>query len=435
MNVSTSARPSSGRASTDDDVFFVVDGTYDVLISHFGLEPDYIRTLHAGDSFGELGVLYDVPRTATVRCTVGRRTFCGFPARHFSTRSKPGPDRRHNGRVDEAALRQLIDDVRAGTRRRPTPRSNDFAGCRSSRSATRWSTTTASLRQGMPEAVYGRGKSAEQCVAIVGELLANGSGPVLLTRADDAQTQGRHRGARPRRASDRRDRCGVDRMPHRAARVLVASAGTSDGPIVDECVLTLRAYGFEPDRLADVGVAGLHRLLAHVDRITSRRCGGRGRRDGGGAGQRDRWVDQRAGRRRADQRRLRGEPRRRHRAAGDARLVRQWSHGGRNRQRVWSSVRDRQNDAVTRTAWFHCFAGTAGDMTMAALVDAGADPLMIADDRRPPRPRRLRVDVRAVMRCGIAATQATSSSRPHGHDHDDHDHTNITTAATGRSAS
>ena len=52
-----------------DDVFFVVDGTYDVLISHFGLEPDYIRSLQAGDSFGELGVLYDVPRTATVRCT------------------------------------------------------------------------------------------------------------------------------------------------------------------------------------------------------------------------------------------------------------------------------------------------------------------------------------------------------------------------------
>lgn len=52
-----------------DDVFFVIDGKYDVLISHFGQTPDFIRVLHAGDSFGELGVLYDVPRTATVRCT------------------------------------------------------------------------------------------------------------------------------------------------------------------------------------------------------------------------------------------------------------------------------------------------------------------------------------------------------------------------------
>jgi CRP-like cAMP-binding protein len=52
-----------------DDVFFVIDGTYEVLISHFGHTPDFIRQVHAGDSFGELGVLYNVPRTATVRCT------------------------------------------------------------------------------------------------------------------------------------------------------------------------------------------------------------------------------------------------------------------------------------------------------------------------------------------------------------------------------
>ena len=197
--------------------------------------------------------------------------------------------------------------------------------------------------------------------------------------------------------------------PTAAARVLVASAGTSDGPIVDECVLTLRAYGFEPDRLTDIGVAGLHRLLAHIDRITSADAvvvvaGMEGALASVIGGLTSGPVVGRA-----DQRRLRRQPRRRHRAAGDARLVRQRCHGGRNRQRVWSSVRDRQNDAVTRTAWFHCFAGTAGDMTMAALVDAGADPLVIAEivgrldldgyaldvrrrdalrDRRHPGPRR-----------------------------------------------
>jgi hypothetical protein len=52
-----------------DDVFFVVDGSFEVLISHFGHTPDYIRAIQAGDAFGELSVLYDVPRTATVRCT------------------------------------------------------------------------------------------------------------------------------------------------------------------------------------------------------------------------------------------------------------------------------------------------------------------------------------------------------------------------------
>ena len=47
------------------------------------------------------------------------------------------------------------------------------------------------------------------------------------------------------------------------------SAGTSDVPVVDEAVLTLQAHGFEPGRLTDVGVAGLHRLLAHLDDVTS----------------------------------------------------------------------------------------------------------------------------------------------------------------------
>jgi hypothetical protein len=51
-----------------EDVFYIVDGTFEVLISHFGHTPDFIRMLHPGESFGELGVLYDVPRTATVLC-------------------------------------------------------------------------------------------------------------------------------------------------------------------------------------------------------------------------------------------------------------------------------------------------------------------------------------------------------------------------------
>ena len=193
--------------------------------------------------------------------------FCGFPARHFSTRSIPEPERRHNGRVDEPALRQLIDDVRSGTldpdaaverlRRLPFVEVGDALVDHH-----------RSLRQGMPEAIYGRGKSIEQCVAIVGELLANGSGPVLLTRADDDQIKAVTAVHGPGEQATatvlwRRSE------PHRTASVLVASAGTSDAPIVDECVLTLRAYGFEPDRLSDIGVSGLHRLLAHVDRVTA----------------------------------------------------------------------------------------------------------------------------------------------------------------------
>jgi NCAIR mutase (PurE)-related protein len=169
--------------------------------------------------------------------------------------------------VDEAALRKLIDDVRTGTvdpdtavaqlRRLPFAEVGDTLVDHH-----------RSLRQGMPEAIYGRGKTVEQCVAIVGELLANGVGPVLLTRADAAQLDA----VRATYGSGELATGAVLwRRPavYRRARVLVASAGTSDGPIVDECVLTLRAYGFEPDRLTDIGVSGLHRLLAHVDRITT----------------------------------------------------------------------------------------------------------------------------------------------------------------------
>ncbi len=169
--------------------------------------------------------------------------------------------------MDEPTLRKLIDDVSSGAldpddaverlRRLPFAEVGDTLVDHH-----------RSLRQGMPEAIYGRGKTVEQCVAIVGELLTNGVGPVLLTRADTAQIDALSASFGP---GEQATGAMLWRRPavHRSARVLVASAGTSDGSIVDECVLTLRAYGFEPDRLTDIGVSGLHRLLAHLDRITS----------------------------------------------------------------------------------------------------------------------------------------------------------------------
>ncbi len=169
--------------------------------------------------------------------------------------------------MDEPTLRKLIDDVISGAldpddavarlRRLPFAEVGDSLVDHH-----------RSLRQGMPEAIYGRGKTVEQCVAIVGELLTNGVGPVLLTRADEAQIEAVSASFGP---GEKATGAMLWRRPsvHRSARVLVASAGTSDGLIVDECVLTLRAYGFEPDRLTDIGVSGLHRLLAHIDRITS----------------------------------------------------------------------------------------------------------------------------------------------------------------------
>src|SRR5437588_4342638 len=91
--------------------------------------------------------------------------------------------------MDETTLRQLLDDVRSGVvtpdaavaRLRRLPFADlGFARVDHHRA----------LRQGLPEAVYGPGKTAEQCAAIVAELLAEpGSGPVLLTRANDEQAE------------------------------------------------------------------------------------------------------------------------------------------------------------------------------------------------------------------------------------------------------
>lgn len=176
--------------------------------------------------------------------------------------------------VDDSALRELIEGIRTGA---VTP---DEAVTRLARLpfadvGDALVDHHRALRQGMPEAVYGPGKSPEQCVAIVGELLAHGHGPVLLTRATTEQAKATVAVHGP---AIEAGGCLLWREPevvvdHReGAPVLVVTAGTADVPVADEAAITLRAHGIEADRLHDVGVAGLHRLLAHVDRITSARA-------------------------------------------------------------------------------------------------------------------------------------------------------------------
>ncbi|MGI9600822.1 MAG: nickel pincer cofactor biosynthesis protein LarB [Acidimicrobiales bacterium] len=166
--------------------------------------------------------------------------------------------------MDETTLRNLLDDVRQGTvepdeavrRVRALP----FADLGHTKVDHH-----RDLRQNMAEAIYGPGKTPEQCRAIVTELLAAGSGPVVLTRADEQQLaavldhapDGHRSGTtvvwRPR--------------PARTESVLILTAGTADGPVAAECGATLMANGIGPECVVDVGVAGLQRLLAHVEVI------------------------------------------------------------------------------------------------------------------------------------------------------------------------
>lgn len=127
------------------------------------------------------------------------------------------------------------------------------------------------LRQGIPEAVYGPGKSPDQCAAVVTELLAQ-PGPVVLTRADDSQVKAA-RAAAAEAGHGEGTVTGVGGpatvvwrpAAPRPGRVLVVTAGTADLPVADECRAVLEAFGFAPTLLADCGVAGLHRLLASLE--------------------------------------------------------------------------------------------------------------------------------------------------------------------------
>ncbi len=183
--------------------------------------------------------------------------------------------------MDRIALERLLDDVRTGTC------SPDDAVRQLSRlpfadlGFARVDHHRA-LRLGLPEAVYGQGKSPEQCAAIVGELfdgVGAAAGPVILTRADATQVRlatREHPGGTvtmtgPATGTDRsRGRLATvtwRSAAPRAHRVLVVTAGTSDLPVARECQATLDALGLRPVVLADCGVAGVHRLLASTDEL------------------------------------------------------------------------------------------------------------------------------------------------------------------------
>jgi hypothetical protein len=168
--------------------------------------------------------------------------------------------------VDETTLRQLLDAVIAGDvtpddavdRLRRLPWADlGFARVDHHRA----------LRQGMGEVVYGPGKEPAQVAAIVGELLDGGGTPVLVTRADDAQAAAAL-DANPGGARHGSTMVWRPAAP-RPERVVLACAGTADLPVADECAAVLLAHGVDAVRLTDVGVAGVHRLLAHGDDLAA----------------------------------------------------------------------------------------------------------------------------------------------------------------------
>lgn len=126
------------------------------------------------------------------------------------------------------------------------------------------------LRQGTAEVIYGAGKTPEQIIGIVETMLKNGQNTILITRLspEAAALVGK---AHP--LNYYRDaRCGIIGSipaPDGIGKIVVATGGTSDIPVAEEAALTAAVLGNEVLRLYDVGVAGLHRTLAHLEDIMS----------------------------------------------------------------------------------------------------------------------------------------------------------------------
>jgi pyridinium-3,5-biscarboxylic acid mononucleotide synthase len=177
--------------------------------------------------------------------------------------------------MTETDLQRLLDEVRAGTIDAETA----SARIREAMSAAPFEDLGfarvdihRSFRQGFPEVILGLGKTPPQIAAIASRIVANGQS-LLVTRATpDAYEAVRavigdasyHVGARAITLKR-------DDVPAGAGTILIACAGTADLPVAEEAAVTAEIMGNAVDRLYDVGVAGLHRLLHEHQRLNAAR--------------------------------------------------------------------------------------------------------------------------------------------------------------------
>lgn len=127
------------------------------------------------------------------------------------------------------------------------------------------------LRQGFPEVILGEGKSADQIITIVERFHANGSN-VLATRVDEAKAESVINAFPSVQYNpDARTLSLLNREIEESGKgvIMVISAGTSDIPVAEEAAVTACMMGNRVERLYDVGVAGIHRLLHHREKIAS----------------------------------------------------------------------------------------------------------------------------------------------------------------------
>jgi len=178
-----------------------------------------------------------------------------------------------HGRVDRMEVRELLRQVSLGavspddaTERLasgPLTGTTDLGFARVD--------THRGLRTGDPEVVYGAGKSPSQTVAIVTALqAAESTRPTLITRANPETVKALHQQWPNALSEDGTVVIGT--LPEPRGLVAVLSAGTSDASVASEAALTAQVFGSEVVRISDIGVAGLHRVLAAREEFASADC-------------------------------------------------------------------------------------------------------------------------------------------------------------------
>lgn len=129
-----------------------------------------------------------------------------------------------------------------------------------------------SLRQGYAEVIYAPGKRPEQVVSIVRRMARNKHN-ILITRGDRKLYNRVKRAARGARFHELSGAISIRRTKEIVGKgtILVVSAGTADIPVAEEAQVTAEMMGNRVESLYDVGVAGLHRLMRHRDKLTEAR--------------------------------------------------------------------------------------------------------------------------------------------------------------------
>lgn len=128
------------------------------------------------------------------------------------------------------------------------------------------------LRQGVAEVIYGAGKTPEQMIGIIDAMRSNGQSTILITRLSSEAAEKIKNNVTydfDYHAVAKIGVIGPKPNPDGIGKIVVTTGGTSDIPVAEEAALTAEVLGNEVTRLYDVGVAGLHRLLAHLDDIMS----------------------------------------------------------------------------------------------------------------------------------------------------------------------